>query len=72
MKSLHEFSHVQFHMFEKIRFDNSVSQVSSSFLFPFPPVVMSILIDSEAQFDSRANEIGVPIAVLTALKRPMD
>lgn len=55
-------------MFEKSVFDNSVSQVSSSFLFPFPPVVMSILIDSEAQFDSRASEIGVPIAVLTALK----
>ena len=29
---------------------------------------MSILIDSEAQFDSRANEIGVPSSVVTALK----
>lgn len=29
---------------------------------------MSILIDSQAQLDSRANEIGVPPAVLTSLK----
>ncbi len=48
--------------------DHSLSFLNFSFVHRLSKKAMSILVDSQAQFDSRAGEIGVPNAVLVAFR----